>query len=55
MAKEYIDKEKFKHLFRGTKDTCLDDDHKKVIEVLEQEPKEYIEKDALLNTEKRKE
>ena len=49
MAKEYIDKEKFKHLFRGTKDTYLDDDHKKVIEILEQEAmaKEYIERTAL--------
>lgn len=52
MAKEYIDKEKFKHLFRGTKDTYLDDDHKKVIEILEQETKEYIEKGDLLNTAK---
>ena len=49
MAKEYIEKEKFKHLFRGTKDTYLDDDHKKVIEILEQEAmaKEYIERTAL--------
>lgn len=47
MAKEYIEKEKFKHLFRGTKDTYLDDDHKKVIEILEQETKEYIERTAL--------
>lgn len=51
MAKEYIEKEKFKHLFRGTKDTYLDDDHKKVIEILEQEAmaKEYIERERVIH------
>lgn len=51
MAKEYIDKEKFKHLFRGTKDTCLDDDHKEVIDTVVQKAttKGYINREVVLS------